>query len=33
MDIDKFLNWYFDGNAWLWIVVFFAGVLIGCFIY
>ncbi len=27
--MNKFFDWYFDGNAWLWIVVFFAGVLAG----
>ena len=30
--IDKFFNWYFDGNAWLWIVVLFIGILIGKYI-
>ena len=30
--MNKFFEWYFDGNAWLWIVVFFAGVFAGKFI-
>jgi len=27
--INKFIDWYFDGNAWLWIVVLFVGILLG----